>query len=342
MCNIAGYVGNDRAAPILLEMMARQEGLDGGFYTGIATIHRQKLYYRKVVGHVSTLIEQTDAMDLPGTMGIIHSRTKSGGDVEWGHPFVDEHEKMAYVANGAGGILEQLRDKNLVAQQLFDAGHIFNSRTTGTTGNYPRLSDGTSLHVSDVMCHLIESYIPKSGDPIQAMGQAFMAFPAEIVGLMIHVDIPDCIVATRINQPMLIGRDENATYLATTALAFPDLQCIWPMPTTATAAVYGDHIHILPFESPGYTVANIYPWAEAYTKILDALSDGEPKILPDLTKVTGDLWPDGVVPQNTMMVYEILRALYRADQISFDTVYIDGVYQGIDAPKKRILLKKTP
>ena len=39
MCNIAGYVGNKPAAPILLEMLRNQEGLAGGYYTGIATRH---------------------------------------------------------------------------------------------------------------------------------------------------------------------------------------------------------------------------------------------------------------------------------------------------------------
>ena len=31
MCNIAGYVGTKRAAPILLEMMKKEEGFAGGY-----------------------------------------------------------------------------------------------------------------------------------------------------------------------------------------------------------------------------------------------------------------------------------------------------------------------
>ena len=45
MCNIAGYVGEKRAAPILIEMMKKQEGFAGGYYTGIATIHKGKIYH---------------------------------------------------------------------------------------------------------------------------------------------------------------------------------------------------------------------------------------------------------------------------------------------------------
>src|SRR5690554_4670985 len=106
MCNIAGYVGYRRAAPILIEMMKKQEGFGGGYYTGIATLHENKLYYAKVVGGVSELLKNTDAENLPGTIGIMHSRSNSGGDREWAHPFISCDEKMAYIANGSVGFFK--------------------------------------------------------------------------------------------------------------------------------------------------------------------------------------------------------------------------------------------
>ena len=48
MCNIAGYVGTKKAAPILLEMMRREEGFAGGYNTGIATICNGNIYYTKL------------------------------------------------------------------------------------------------------------------------------------------------------------------------------------------------------------------------------------------------------------------------------------------------------
>lgn len=50
MCNIAGYVGTKQAAPILLDLIEKQEGLAAGYYTGIATYHEGKIYYQKLVG----------------------------------------------------------------------------------------------------------------------------------------------------------------------------------------------------------------------------------------------------------------------------------------------------
>ena len=55
MCNIAGYIGDESAAPILLEMTERQQGFAGGYSTGIATICDGELHSVKVVGDVSTL-----------------------------------------------------------------------------------------------------------------------------------------------------------------------------------------------------------------------------------------------------------------------------------------------
>lgn len=52
MCIITGYVGSKQAAPILIDMMRKAEGLDGGHYTGIATIHDGIMHYRKLEGYL--------------------------------------------------------------------------------------------------------------------------------------------------------------------------------------------------------------------------------------------------------------------------------------------------
>ena len=107
MCNIAGYVGIRPAAPILIEMIRRQEGLAGGYYTGLATIHEGRIHYVKLTGDVDRLLAETDALSLPGTIGIIHSRSKAGGGDEWAHPFVD-------AARG-----EPVADENAVGRLIY-------------------------------------------------------------------------------------------------------------------------------------------------------------------------------------------------------------------------------
>jgi len=96
MCNIAGYTGSKQAAPILIEMIKRQEKLDGGLSTGIATIHNGKIYTAKVTGDADELIKSTDAMNFPGTVGIIHSRPDNNY-VEYAHPFISADKTCALV-----------------------------------------------------------------------------------------------------------------------------------------------------------------------------------------------------------------------------------------------------
>ena len=103
MCNIAGYVGTRPAAPILLEMMIKEQGFDAGYYAGIATIDNGKIRYEKLVGHAQMLIDEKNALSLPGTIGICHGRSRGSGGVEWAHPFISQKNNeivSAYIANG--------------------------------------------------------------------------------------------------------------------------------------------------------------------------------------------------------------------------------------------------
>ena len=69
MCNLSGYVGGERAAPVLIEMARKQEGFAGGFYTGIATISDGTIHCAKVIGDLSLLLDSTDAADFPARWG---------------------------------------------------------------------------------------------------------------------------------------------------------------------------------------------------------------------------------------------------------------------------------
>ena len=101
MCNLAGYAGNRQAAPILLEMLRKQQAYNGGKSTGIATIHEGKIHMRKVVGNVDDLIRNTDALELPGTIGIAHSRPSGKpGLEEYAQPFLSMDDDSVLMTNG--------------------------------------------------------------------------------------------------------------------------------------------------------------------------------------------------------------------------------------------------
>ena len=245
MCNIAGYIGSRPAAPILAEMMKRQEGFGGGYYTGIATVHQGKLYADKVVGDMANFLAETDGINFPGNIGFLHSRSKSGGGVEWGHPFLAQNGNLAYIANGAAGAFATpnlKQERSDYACDLLEKGYSFGSRVDGVIGNYPTLPGGTCIHSSDLMCQHIAYLLDSGLAPDEAMSRANSDMPSEVVGLILQASNDKSIVLTRVNYPMMIGiTDDGDTYLATTALAFPDdvkFRTIEPLPPCTTCEVF--------------------------------------------------------------------------------------------------------
>jgi len=325
MCNIAGYVGNRPAAPILLEMMKKEEGFAGGYYTGIATVHKGRLHWRKVIGTVKDLLEQTDAASLPGTIGIIHSRSKSGGDVEWGHPFVEPNEEFAYVANGSVGWFGNTEYLSEVSARLYNAGWKFRSANPDLP-HYPTCAPGQHVHVSETMCFLIDECRKNGMDDRAAMEKVFCDYPAEIVGLVVDAAKPDHITAARINMPMMVGKTDDGTYLASTAIAFPDdvnFKTVYPVPVNSSARVYADRTEIVPFAAPPAPISSLIPWDKAVPAVLELLRDGPAKLGPIIRSIKpffeGDVFP----ADHTS--YEILRLLKAKGRIGFTIVDDEGV-----------------
>jgi glucosamine--fructose-6-phosphate aminotransferase (isomerizing) len=343
MCNIAGYIGNDSAAEILLKMMEKQEGFGGGYYSGIATLHEGKIYHAKVVGNFETLRKETDAANFPGSVGIAHSRPKLGGGIEWAHPFVNDSESIAYLANGHPGFFADAENEKKIISKLLQHGQEFRSASTELRTEhslYPELPDGRVLHSTEVMCHLISLYNEQEKNSLEAMRKAFVDYPAEIVGLSIFSEVPDKIIASRFNQPLMIGYSIDAVFMASTALAFPEdsgIDTINPMPVSSSAVISKDSMEIYPFIPDRGKVANTFPFAYACEKILKELSE-DAKTLQNLKNATAPLWPEDSAPQKDMLVYEILRSLYSQGKISFKDFTVEGL-NGTQASQKKICLR---
>lgn len=334
MCNIAGYVGRRDAAPILMDMMRRESGYGGGFYSGLAVMDEGMIYSEKVLGDMDRLTEAVRGRSMPGHVGIIHSRSNSGGDREWAHPFISNDGRLAYVANGSNGIFAKWPGfrADEVAQELERRGVRYASRAEALP-QYPRLSDGSGVHCSEVMCHLIACHIEDGLEPEDAMRRAFCDFPAEIVGLALHTTVPDAILAARFNQPMMLGRAEDGVYLATTALAFPEdveLYALDLLPAGCSATIRADGWTIHGFRSPipvATLDASLY--RSAQTGILRYINASpEPVSIGKCCELTRRLWPQGMLGQSAVLCYEALRPLVRSGRVRVVHQTVPGAPEG--------------
>ena len=346
MCNIAGYVGEKQAAPILVEMIKKQEGFAGGFYTGIATIHEGKIYYAKLTGDTDTLLKETNALNLPGTIGIIHSRSKSGGGDSWAHPFIgtrDGKECEAYVANGYAGKFAVCNEEySSLGEKLISDGWNFTSKIFAENKNYQTLSDGSQVHMSDVMCQLITRNIANGDKADKAIENAFCTMPNEIVGLLLSLTETDKIFWGRINRPMMLSFSNGGAYLATTAMAFPkDCEKIITLPANSSGYVKRDGFEAKPFKKAPAEVAEISEriFEKGIKETRKILKDGE-KTFKQIEKHMGTLFEKSDCMQEALLGYEVLRYLKNFGEINITTSMVDGAKEGLLAPQFKISLKE--
>jgi len=333
MCNIAGYVGSERAAPVLLEMIQRQEGLAGGYYTGLATVHEGVVHWRKVVGDTARLRGETDAEDLPGHLGLAHSRSNSGGDENWAHPFVACDDRLAYVANGSVGKWADDPRLRLTAQRLADEGHRYRAVHAGPIGGYPLLKDGRCVHMSEVMAHAIEERLSRSGDPEGAIRSAFIDLPSEIVGMYISADYLHQICGARWNLPACAGRDASGWYIASSPAAFPGTATWWTwIPPTSVFVAGLERLCLSPLTGGDQAIPDDIDRAAAQSAVLDALGRG-PQSFAELSKLADDLSPRTELVVRCDAIYEVLWRLERAGVIRSHTERVPGARPDLTAPR---------
>ncbi len=345
MCNIAGYVGQRRAAPILIEMIRRQEGLAGGYYTGLATLHEGKIYYAKLTGDTDRLVSLTEAASLPGSIGIIHTRSKSGGGDRWAHPFVSRRGgeiKLAYVANGSAGSFG-IDDEQYIAlvRQLEAAGYFMESKDRVERRGYATLADGQTAHMSDVMCQLIMSRYDSVGDGARAMAEAFFQMPNEIVGLALLADEPDRINWSRINMPMSVAFCDHGAYLATSPTAFPvDAGAHTLLPACSSGYVTEQSFVATPYKNPPCRVAQTSAGVvrEAYEVICRELGEGE-RTMAQLKRAIKTCFEVADCDGAAALAYEIIYDLQKRGKLNTEVRRVAGAADGIDAPKFYMRLK---
>lgn len=110
MCGIIGYIGNERAGPILLKGLRRLEyrGYDSA---GVATLHSD-IHIKKDVGRIDDIDRKISLSNLPGTIGIAHTRWATHGGVtkKNAHPHTSNNKKIVVIHNGIIENYQELRN----------------------------------------------------------------------------------------------------------------------------------------------------------------------------------------------------------------------------------------
>ena len=191
MCGIVGYIGNEQAAPILLDGLTKLEyrGYDSA---GIAVYDGTKVATLKSKGRLKVLSELShDGATLPGTVGIGHTRWATHGspsDVN-AHPHFNKEESIVVVHNG---IIENYLK---LKKKLEKKGYEFISETD-----------------TEVIAHLLDYYY--KGNPLEAITKIMHRMEGSYALGIIFKDHPEELYAVRKDSPLIVGHTENGNIIA--------------------------------------------------------------------------------------------------------------------------------
>ncbi len=201
MCGIVGYVGQEQAAPILLDGLKRLEyrGYDSA---GVAIYSEkyQKLQVEKAKGRLQVLSDMIrGGEDLDGMVGIGHTRWATHGapsDVN-AHPQVSRSGKIAVVHNG---IIENYAELKAF---LIEQGVPFTSQTD-----------------TEVVAQLIEYfYETDQVDILEAVGRVLRRIEGAYALGILCADKPDQLIAVRKDSPLILGYGKGCSFLASDVTA---------------------------------------------------------------------------------------------------------------------------
>jgi glucosamine--fructose-6-phosphate aminotransferase (isomerizing) len=200
MCGIIGFVGNEPAAPIVLEGLLKLEyrGYDSA---GVASIGNGKLHLKKDVGKIGEIDRKHKLAKLPGNIAIAHTRWATHGGVcrENAHPHVDGANQIAVVHNG---IVENYRE---LRRMLEGKGHIFASDTD-----------------TEVIPHLIEDCLKAGGTLESAVLSASQKLKGSYAFIVISAKEPDKMIAIRQDNPLVISTGNGGSFATSDILSLPD------------------------------------------------------------------------------------------------------------------------
>ena len=198
MCGISGIVDSE---PIGTRLFTSIRNLEYRGYDscGIATLHEGQINARKNTGGVDE-VNSTEQLDqLPGTIGIAHTRWATHGGVtqENAHPHLSMRNEFAIAHNGIISNYQRLRE------QLVQQGFEFRSLTD-----------------SEVISNLLENAFYEEQDVEQALQSTLKKLEGTFGLVMISLHDPERIYAAKRESPLMVGLGEGTNYVGSDINAF--------------------------------------------------------------------------------------------------------------------------
>ena len=191
MCGIVVYIGNEQAAPFLINGLKKLEyrGYDSA---GIAVYNHSGIHVEKAEGRLKVLSDMLQGgARVEGTLGIGHTRWATHGkpsDIN-SHPHMSGTGNFAVVHNG---IIENHMKLKTYLQSL---GKNFVSDTD-----------------TEVVAHLLDHYY--KGDVLDAIIKVINTVEGSYAMGIICKNDPDTMYAVRKDSPLIIGLGEHENFIA--------------------------------------------------------------------------------------------------------------------------------
>ncbi|HEY1109890.1 MAG TPA: glutamine--fructose-6-phosphate transaminase (isomerizing) [Opitutaceae bacterium] len=204
MCGIVGYVGKQKAAPLIIEGLKRLEyrGYDSA---GVTILQDGRFDLVKKTGRVANLEKEPGTHKLSGSYGMGHTRWATHGGVTDAnaHPHISSDGQIALIHNGV------IENYAKIKKFLSEKGYTFKSETD-----------------TEVLCNLIAYHYSK--EPAAQNGDS--RFVASVRKSLLHtegtygivvmaLDTPGELVTARKGSPLILGLGDGESLVASDVAA---------------------------------------------------------------------------------------------------------------------------
>jgi glucosamine--fructose-6-phosphate aminotransferase (isomerizing) len=227
MCGIFGCILKDGEVASAIHAALKRLEYRGYDSVGEATVNEGKVHIKKDAGTIDQVHAMLNLDDLPGKVGIGHTRWATHGAPYKinAHPHVDCNDEIAVVHNG---IIENFAELKAELELL---GHVFKSKTD-----------------TEVIPHLVEEKMKQGVSLTEAVRETANRLDGSYSLAVISSKEPDKIVCARRESPLVLGVGDKGVYLASDIPAF--------LPLTNKAVII-ENGELAVLNASGYEISKI-------------------------------------------------------------------------------------